>query len=192
MAAGFGGAAVSGGTVYLLDRDENVGDTLRVLELASGKELWTFASAAPGSFMFAGSRTTPTVNSGHVYTVARWGTCTQSASSAKTGVGREHLEGLRRRHRLPRWGMIQSPLIYGDLLIVAPQTPEVGVVAYDKLTGAVGWKSAALSGIPGYVAPSIVKVAGGGELVVITGAWSRPEREGRQCQRPRSANDKVL
>ena len=40
---GFGGPAVSDGKVYLLDRDEQVGDTLRVFDLASGKELWTFA-----------------------------------------------------------------------------------------------------------------------------------------------------
>src|SRR5689334_12257430 len=39
---GFGGPAISGGKVYLLDRDEKVGDTLRVLDFATGKELWTF------------------------------------------------------------------------------------------------------------------------------------------------------
>jgi hypothetical protein len=61
MGAGFGGPAVSGGNVYLLDRDEKVGDTLRILDLATGKELWTFGYDAAGSFMFAGSRTTPTV-----------------------------------------------------------------------------------------------------------------------------------
>ena len=58
LAAGFGGPAVLNGNVYLLDRDEKVGDTLRVLDLANGKELWTFAYDAPGTFMFAGSRTT--------------------------------------------------------------------------------------------------------------------------------------
>ena len=73
VGAGFGGPAVSGGNVYLLDRDEKVGDTLRVLELASGKELWTFAYDAPGTFMFAGSRTTPTVDGEHVYTVGPMG-----------------------------------------------------------------------------------------------------------------------
>src|SRR5688572_863198 len=52
---GFGGPAISGGQVYLLDRDEQVGDTLRIFDLASGKELWTFAYSAPGSFMFGGS-----------------------------------------------------------------------------------------------------------------------------------------
>ena len=33
LAVGFGGPAVSGGHVYLLDRDEKVGDTLRVSDL---------------------------------------------------------------------------------------------------------------------------------------------------------------
>ena len=74
---------------------------------------------------------------------------------------------------LPRWAITQNPLIYGDQLIVAPQTPDVGVVAYDKLTGAVRWKSAALSGIPGYVSPSIAKVGGEDHLVMVTGAVGR-------------------
>src|SRR5512136_2662090 len=65
---GFGGPAISGGKVYLLDRDEKVGDKLRCFDLASGKELWNFAYDAPGSFMFPGSRTTPTVEGDRVYT----------------------------------------------------------------------------------------------------------------------------
>jgi outer membrane protein assembly factor BamB len=33
------------------------------------------------------------------------------------------------------WALIQNPPIYGNLLIVAPQTPQATVVAYDQLTG---------------------------------------------------------
>ena len=47
LGAGFGGPAVSRGKVYLLDRDEKVGDTLRVFDLTTGKELWTFSYDAP-------------------------------------------------------------------------------------------------------------------------------------------------
>jgi outer membrane protein assembly factor BamB len=46
-------------------------------------------------------------------------------------------------------------------------------VAYDKLTGVLKWKSPALSGIPGYVTPSIVKVVGEDHLVMITAAAGR-------------------
>ena len=54
---GYGGPAVSAGKVYLLDRDDKVGDKLRCLDLASGKELWNFAYDAPGRFDHPGSRT---------------------------------------------------------------------------------------------------------------------------------------
>jgi outer membrane protein assembly factor BamB len=42
VGVGFGGAAVSGGRVYLLDRDEKVGDALRVLDFSTGKGLWRY------------------------------------------------------------------------------------------------------------------------------------------------------
>ena len=96
VGAGFGGPAVSGGNVYLLDRDEKVGDTLRVFDIASGKELWTFAYNAPGNFMFAGSRTTPTVDGEHVYTVGpNGGPARHQHEDAKARLAKEHLEGLR-------------------------------------------------------------------------------------------------
>ena len=174
MGAGFGGPAVSGGNVYLLDRDEKVGDKLRVLDLASGKELWTFAYDAAGSFMFAGSRTTPTVDGEHVYTVGPLGDLhainTKTHKPAwRTNIWKDFGGGAQ----LPQWAIVQNPLIYGDLLIVAPQTPETGVVAYDKRTGAIRWKSSPLSGIPGYVTPSIVRIGGEDHLVMITAAVGR-------------------
>ena len=73
LGIGFGGPAVSRGKVYLLDRDDKVGDTLRVYDLATGKELWTFAYDAPGRFEFPGSRTTPTVDGNLVYIVGPLG-----------------------------------------------------------------------------------------------------------------------
>jgi outer membrane protein assembly factor BamB len=174
MGVGFGGPAVSGGNVYVLDRDEKVGDTLRVIDLASGKELWTFAYDAPGTFMFAGSRTMPTVDSGHVYTVGPLGDLHAISIATKKPAWRKNIwKDFGGTAQLPQWAIVQNPLIYGDLLIVAPQTTEAGVVAYDKRTGDLKWKSPALSGIPGYVTPSIVKVAGEDQLVMITGAVGR-------------------
>lgn len=174
MSLGFGGPAISGGNVYLLDRDEKVGDTLRVLDFATGKELWTFAYAAPGAFMFAGSRTTPTVDGDFVYTVGPMGDLYAVGVKTHRPAWHKNIwKDFGGGSELPQWGITQNPLIYGDLLIVAPQTQEAGVVAYDKLTGAIKWKSAGLSGIPGYVTPSIVKIAGDDHLVMITASVGR-------------------
>lgn len=174
MGAGFGGPAVSGGKVYLLDRDESIGDKLRVMDFASGKELWTFAYNAPGRFMFAGSRTTPTVDGEYVYTVGPMGDLHALSIKTQKPVWQKNIwKDFGGAAELPRWGIVQNPLIYRDLLIVAPQTSEVGVVAYEKVTGAVKWKSPALSGIAGYVTPSVLKVGGEDQLVMITGAAGR-------------------
>ena len=173
VGAGFGGPAISGGRVYLLDRDEKVGDTLRVFDLSNGKELWSFAYDAPGSFMFAGSRTTPTVDGEHVYTVGPMGDLYAIGTASRQPVWQRNIWKEFGGGELPRWAIVQHPLIYRDLLIVAPQTSQAGVVAYEKRTGALKWKSAALSGTAGYVSPSIVKVGGEDHLVMITAAVGR-------------------
>jgi PQQ-like domain len=171
---GFGGPAVSDGKVYLLDRDEAVGDTLRVLDLASGKELWTFAYAAPGTFMFPGSRTTPTVDGELVYTSGPLGDLYAINTKSHKPVWHKNVwKDFGGAAELPRWAIVQNPLIYGDLLFVAPQTSEAGVVAYEKRTGELKWKSAPLSGTAGYVSPSIMKIGGQDQLVMVTAAVGR-------------------
>jgi outer membrane protein assembly factor BamB len=170
---GFGGPAVYDGKVYLLDRDEQVGDKLRVFDLTSGKELWSFAYDAPGTFMFAGSRTTPTVDGDHVYTSGPLGDLHCINTKTRKPVWHKNIWKDFGGGELPRWAIVQHPLIYGNLVIVAPQTAEAGVVAYDKLTGELKWKSVSLSGTPGYVSPTIIKVGGADHLVMTMASVGR-------------------
>jgi outer membrane protein assembly factor BamB len=137
--AGFGGPAVSGGKVYLIDRDEKVGDNLRCLNLSDGKELWNFAYDAPGSFPYPGSRTVPTVDGDRVYTCGPMGDLYCIHTGTHKPVWHKNLWKDFGGAQLPRWGITQNPLVYGQLLIVASQTPQAGVVAYDKLTGELKW-----------------------------------------------------
>jgi outer membrane protein assembly factor BamB len=57
-------------------------------------------------------------------------------------------------------------LVYGDLLIVASQAPQAGVVAYDKLTGDIVWKTPNL-GNESYASPSIVRIDGKDHVVMV-------------------------
>lgn len=174
LGVGFGGPAVVGGKVYLLDRDEEVGDTLRCFDLSNGEELWNFAYDAPGSFMFPGSRSTPAVDGDSIYTVGPMGDLYCININTRKPVWNGNIwKDCGGPEQLPRWGITQNPLVYGDLLIVAPQTSQAGVVAYDKGTGEVQWKSPALSGAVGYVSPSLVKIDGEDHLVMITASQGR-------------------
>lgn len=173
VGAGFGGAAVAGGKVYLLDRDEKVGDTLRVLELASGKELWRFAYDAPGTFMFPGSRTTPTLDGDRVYTCGPMGDLYSIDTKTQKVAWHKNIWKDFGGGEPPRWAIVQHPLVYGELLIVAPQTAQTSVVAYDKRTGELRWKSAPLSGTTGYVSPTLAKIGGEDQLVMVMASIGR-------------------
>lgn len=67
LGEGFGGAAVSAGKVYLLDREGEKGDILRVFDLGTGKEEWNFAYDAPGKLDRGGSRSVPTIEGNFIF-----------------------------------------------------------------------------------------------------------------------------
>ncbi len=107
---GYGGPAVSAGKVYLLDRDDAVGDKLRCLDLATGKELWSFAYDAPGKFDHAGSRTTPTVDGEErLHLRAPRETCIASARARTNPSGTRTSGRISAAAELPRWAMTQNP-----------------------------------------------------------------------------------
>jgi outer membrane protein assembly factor BamB len=167
---GYGGPAVSGGKVYLLDRDDNTGDILRCFDLSNGKELWNFAYAAPGRVSHPGSRSTPVVDGNYVYTCGQQGDLYCINTNTHKPVWNKNIWKDFGGGRLPMWALAQNPLIYGNLLIVAPQAPQTTVVAYDKLTGELKWKSPVLSGSAGYVSPSIIKIGKEDHLAMIMAA----------------------
>lgn len=164
---GYGGPVVKNGKVYLLDRDDKVGDNLRCFELSSGKELWNFAYACPGSVMFPGSRSVPIVDDKHVYTCGPYGDLYCIDINTHKPVWNKNVWKDFGGDQIPMWAIAQCPLIYGDLLILASQAPQAGVVAYDKLTGNVKWKTPSLGEV-GYVSPTIVKIDGKDQVVMIT------------------------
>jgi outer membrane protein assembly factor BamB len=141
---GFGGPVIRDGQVYLLDRDDKTGDNLRCLDLSSGKELWNFAYEAPGSVMFPGSRSIPAVEGGHVYSCGPYGDLYCIDIGTHKPVWHKNVWKDFGGGQIPRWAITQNPLIYKGMCILASQAPQAGVVAYDKLTGQVQWKTPSL------------------------------------------------
>jgi outer membrane protein assembly factor BamB len=178
---GYGGPVIKDGKVYLLDRDDKVGDNLRCFDLSNGKELWNFAYDAPGSVMFPGSRSVPTVDGNYVYSCGHngdlycidinthkpvwnknvWTDFGGKPASSTSGGFRSREAG-----SFPIWAITQCPLVYGDLLILASQAPQAGVVAYEKLTGSLKWKTPNL-GNESYASTSVVKIDGKDHVVMV-------------------------
>lgn len=180
---GYAGPAVQDGKVYLLDRDDDIGDNLRCFDLSSGEELWNYAYDAPGTVSFPGSRSVPAVDGHFVYSCGHngdlycidinthkpvWnGNVWTDFGGNPIAISGQVPHGPRPGGRFPVWAISQCPLIYKDLLIIASQAPDAGVVAYDKRTGILKWKTDSL-GYVGYVSPSIVKIDGNDHVVMVT------------------------
>ena len=172
---GFGGPVVKDGKVYLLDRDDKVGDTLRCLDLSTGKELWQSAYDAPGTVMFPGSRSVPAVDGNHVYSCGHNGDLYCIDIHTHKPVWNKNVWKDFGGDRLPMWAITQCPLVYGDLLIVASQAPQAGVVAYEKATGQVKWQTPPL-GLISYASPALVKVDGKDHVVMVTSSTNPFQR----------------
>ena len=169
---GFGGPVIKDGKVYLLDRDDKVGDNLRCFDLSNGKELWNFAYDSPGSVMFPGSRSIPTVDGNNIYSCGHNGDFYCIDINTHKPIWNKNVWTDFGGGKIPRWAITQNPLIYGDLVILASQSPKAGVVAYEKLTGNVKWTTPSLGAV-GYVSPALVKVGGQDHIVTITASARR-------------------
>ncbi|MFC1477689.1 PQQ-binding-like beta-propeller repeat protein, partial [candidate division KSB1 bacterium] len=165
---GFGGAAVSEGKVYVLDRAGTEQDVLRCIDLITGDEIWSFAYDAPGEFDRYGSRTVPTIEGDHIYTCGPFGHVHCIDKNTHEVVWKKNIWADFGGGEIPRWAITQNPLIYRDMLILASQTDRAGVVAYDKLTGDIRWASPALPGSVGYVTPKLITIGDDDQLVMVT------------------------
>ncbi len=163
---GYGGPAVRDGEVYFLDRVDEQQDILRCLDLNTGAEKWRYAYDAPGSTGHSGSRTTPTVDENAVYTVGLMGDFLCVDRKTHQPVWRRNFVkdyGLE----VPKWGFSQSPSLYKDMVIVAPQAPNAFVAAYRRATGETVWESPGFGGV-GYSTPVVTTLCGVDQAVMVS------------------------
>jgi outer membrane protein assembly factor BamB len=163
---GFGGASIADGRVYLLDREEDERDVLRCIALHDGRELWRHAYESKGRVDWPGSRSTPTVDEDRVYTCGSFGhihCVDRRTGQVVWALNMQEAYG----SQVPRWGFAQSPLIYGDWVILAPMTDKVGLVALDKATGRTAWESPPIGGNT-YASPRLYTIRGVEQIVFIT------------------------
>lgn len=169
LGGGFAGPSVMGGEVFVLDRvgtDGSEKDVLRCLALQDGAERWSFSYDAAGNFSIEGSRTTPTLTEKAVFIVGPLGHfhCVDRATHQAVW-GRHLLNDFG--GALPTWGVSQSPLIYNDLVIVAPQGKTAGVVACRQSTGETVWASPPLGPLS-YCSPVLARLGDVDQVVQIS------------------------
>lgn len=167
LGAGYGGASIYDDEVFVLDRDPGLSDILRCIDLESGNEKWNFTYKAEGELPFPGSRAVPSVDEEHVWSVGPHGHLYCFNKSTGQPVWKrkllEEFDG-----ELSTWGLSQSPVIYKDLVIVAPSGTGAGVTAFNKTSGELVWKSRPLTGHNFHVSPTPAAFGGIDQIIMIS------------------------
>lgn len=131
---------------YVLVSDREGGDTqdvLRCLDAATGKDVWALRYPARGKLDYGNSsRATPLVVDDLVYFAGAHGDV--HAVQLRTGKI-EWKRNLARDFGLTaelKWGYCASPLVVRDRLILYAGGPTAALVALDRHSGEVAWKTA--------------------------------------------------
>jgi outer membrane protein assembly factor BamB len=146
---GFSGPAVVGDRLYTVGAREEI-EYVVALDVSTGKEVWHTKLGAIFTFednrWGDGPRSTPTVDGDHVYALGGQGELVCLHVKDGKEVWRKNLIkdfGGRYMHSTEalHWGYCESPLVDGDKLVCCPGGPQGLMVALNKLTGAVIWRS---------------------------------------------------
>src|SRR5262249_14317708 len=161
---GWSSFAVRGDLVYTQEqRGED--DVVSCYNLTTGKPVWRHRDATRfwESNAGAGPRATPTLNKGRVYTFGATGIL--NALAARDGAVVWSRNAASDTHtKIPEWGFASSPLIIGDVVVVATAGT---LAAYELDTGNPRWFGP--TGRGGYSSPQLTTIAGVPQILLLNG-----------------------
>ncbi len=161
---GYATPAVAGSRVYLLSNRGMENEFVQALAADTGKTVWTTRLGDVGNPnqqpSYPMARSTPTVDGEFLYAFSSDGdiACLQAQTGKVVWT-----KNVRREFggQPGTWAYAESPLIDGNVLVVTPGGAEATLLALNKKTGDVIWKSAVPGGDrAGYSSAIAINAAG--------------------------------
>ncbi len=144
LGSGYSSISIAGGKIFTMGDRATEGDSKAQFVIAydaeTRKELWAAPIGPPHPD--GGPRCTPTVDGERLYAIGTAGdlACLEAATGKilwSKNFGRDFGAG-----KAPHWKFSESPLVDGEKVLCTPGGKEAALVALDKATGEVIWKSA--------------------------------------------------
>jgi outer membrane protein assembly factor BamB len=161
---GYSTPAVVGERIYVLSSRGQDDEFVQALSIADGKQIWSVRLGKVGNPNqrppFPMARSTPTVEGEVLYALGSDG----DLACLETAAGKARWKKNLRTDfggKPGQWAYAESPLIDGDALVCTPGGGEATLVALEKKTGDLIWKSAVPGGEEAaYASVTIVEAAG--------------------------------
>jgi len=161
---GYSTPVVVGNRIYVMSNRGMENEFVAALSTQDGKVVWTQRVGNVGNPdqnpNYPKARSTPTVDGSFIYALGSDGDL--ACLEAKSGRIRWSKNIRKEFGGQPgEWAYAESPLVDGEVVVVTPGGTDATIVALNKKTGALVWKSAVPGGDPAGYASAIV-VQGGG------------------------------
>ena len=166
VGGGYASMTVANGRVFTIEQRRG-DEVVAAYDLSAGGELWThgwparFEEAMGGP----GPRATPTWHEGKVYALGATGELHVLEEATGELVWKKNILADNQAANL-HWAMAASPLIVDDKVIVQPGGSGGSLVAYNKLSGELVWKT--LSDAQSYTSPMEVTLAGRRQILAVS------------------------
>jgi outer membrane protein assembly factor BamB len=161
---GYSTPSVVGERIYLMSNQGMENEFVQARSTKDGKPIWTTRIGNVGNPNqnppYPKARSTPTVDGKFIYALGSDG----DIACLETETGKIRWQKNIRKEfggQPGEWAYAESPLVDGDVVVVTPGGAEATIVALNKKTGALIWKSAVPDGDPAAYASAIVVQAGG-------------------------------
>jgi outer membrane protein assembly factor BamB len=145
-------------------------DTLDYLSCITpeGKIKWQVSYGHSWIRSYPDTRSTPTIEADRIYVISGIGelVCLNREDGAirwKVNVDENY------KAEWHKWGVSESPLIVDDKVICTPGGSETSVVAFDKMTGKLIWKSESVKGPRAYASPTIYQYKNFRYILAVSG-----------------------
>lgn len=173
LGEGYAGVSIVGNRLYAMGglSDTNV---IMAIDTEEGEILWSTKFGVAGLIgntrsgnVFPGPRCTPTVDGDRVYGVDHHGEliCV-TAGDGNIQWRRHYVDDFG--GTVPRWGFSESPLVDGDQVVVTPGGSKGAMVALNKRTGEVIWRSREFTDEAHYASIIAVEIDGVPQYVQLT------------------------
>jgi outer membrane protein assembly factor BamB len=161
---GWSSFAVRGGLLYTQEQ-RGSDEVVACYSLTNGEPVWTHRDAARfwESNAGAGPRATPTLGNGRVYTFGATGILNALDAGSGAAVWSRNAAS-DTGTTVPEWGFASSPLVVGDMVIVAVAGK---LAAHDLATGKPRWFGP--DGGAGYSSPHLWTIDGVAQILLMSG-----------------------
>ena len=166
LGEGYSSVVLAGDRIYTAGNKD--GKTVVTALDPDGKILWQRPHGGAWSDSHPGARSTPTIDGDRVYDENGVGDV--ACLDAKDGTPVWHVNVLE-KFAAPniRWHLAESVWIDGQHVICCPGGPQTAVVALDKKTGEVAWKSPPTGDDTSYASPVVIEHGGLRIVLTMTG-----------------------